>query len=452
MPAAAEAPPALANPPGVRIVPPPTPPKPPPAPTREIHVTPPAHETFSPNTPPKPDSAKGKLFSAIRKKAGVTEEPAPTAAAKPSARQGAETETTTDAGAAPLNPDGSGAPAAADPNADPGASAAAAATQADGDKGKKVSPWKLVDQYKTKTAELEKQLADAKTASLPETQKKEYLTRIEELTKRNEHLENEMRFVNYEQSDDFKTKYQQPYEKAFTNAMSEMGELTITDPATQQTRQVTDQDILALCSLPLADARRMANELYGDFADDMMAHRKEIRNLWTARQNALKEARETGTKTMQQRMEMVQKHQKEISDFITSNWQAVNQAAFKDEKYGKFFTPVDGDQDGNQRLAKGFELVDRAFTENPNDPRLTPEQRAGVIKRHAAVRNRAAAFGRLNAWLEKAESRVAELEKELAKYKKSTPSNAPSPGGNGQQTAPADPMERLKASLRARAH
>jgi hypothetical protein len=92
-----------------------------------------------------------------------------------------------------------------------------------------------------------------------------------------------------------------------------------------------------------------------------------------------------------------------------------------DEKNGPFFKPVEGDEHWNQRLAKGFELVDRAFAENPLDPNLTSEQRAAVVRRHAAVRNRAAAFGPLKYKVSQLETKVAELTKELEQFKGSTP-------------------------------
>ena len=114
------------------------------------------------------------------------------------------------------------------------------------------------------------------------------------------------------------------------------------------------------------------------------------------------------------------------------------------------FTPVDGDQEGNQRLAKGFELADRAFSENPLNAK-DGEERKAIVARHAAVRNRAAAFGRLVLMNTKAEARIAELTSELAKYKGSEPpagGATPAPKTNGQ---PTSAMGRMMSELEKRA-
>lgn len=431
---------------GVKIVGPATPPKPPPPPRGEIKLS--APRDPGPVEPAKPGTARERLSQSLYKKAGVVATPEPP---KPAATDNPEPEIkppgqqpADDLNAPPPEPDPE------DPTAQP--AAAQPAQPAAGEKPK-TNPWKVVEQWKSKAGELEKQLAEAKTASLPEQEKKTFLTRIEELQKRNTELEDEMRFVNYSKSEEFKNKFDAPYRKAFDTAVQEMSELTITDPQTGAVRNVTANDISTLASLGLADARKLANELYGDFADDMMDHRKEIRNLYRQRQEALEEQRTKGAEREKQREEMSRKTNTEIQDFIKSTWHTVNEAATKHETYGKYFTPIEGDQDGNQRLAKGYELVDRAFSENPNDPKLTSEERAAIVKRHAAVRNRAAAAGRLIAWVNQRDAKIAELEKELSQYRKTTPQTGGSPQGG--QAAPAEGQRassRVFGDLRKLAH
>ena len=65
------------------------------------------------------------------------------------------------------------------------------------------------------------------------------------------------------------------------------------------------------------------------------------------------------------------------------------------------------------RVRAAFELADRAFSENPMAPGLTNEQRQGIVKRHAAVRNRAAAFGKLVHMNEQAKVRIAEAASDI---------------------------------------
>jgi hypothetical protein len=182
----------------------------------------------------------------------------------------------------------------------------------------------------------------------------------------------------------------------------------------------------------------------------VMQHRKEVRRLYDDQSAAIEDVRKNGEARDKDRSEKSQREQQEMISNIKETWNAENESASKHEKYGKYFTPRDGDQEGNQKLAKGYELADRAFTENPFAAGLTPDQRKAIVSRHAVVRNRCAAFGRLTHDLEKSTARIAKLESELSKFKGSEPgavaagarpSNQPEPAKGG--TA----MSRMQAEL-----
>lgn len=317
------------------------------------------------------------------------------------------------------------------------------------DKGKKTNPWKLVEQYKGKLSAIEKEMAEVKTGALGETQRKQYLDQIETLTKRAQELEDEIRFTNYSKHPEFIQKFDQPYEAAWKRATMELSEITVVDPKTQQPRAATADDLIALCNLPLGKARELAESTFGNFADDVMAHRKEIRSLFDARSAALEEAKTKGAEREKQQREIAAKNQQQAAQMVKSIWDTANEAILKDEKYGKFFAPVEGDAEGNQRLAKGFELVDKAFTENPMDPNLTPEQRATAVKRHVALRNRAAAFGRLVAMVNNLTKQNEDLAKELGQYKQSEPPASGSTPSSGTTVTSA--RDAVFAALRAKA-
>jgi hypothetical protein len=182
-----------------------------------------------------------------------------------------------------------------------------------------------------------------------------------------------------------------------------------------------------------------------------MAHRKEIRKLFDDQANALKEARESGATREKEQTEKQQREYGEVSTKIRDTWSKANEEVTVDPKYGTYFTPVEGDEQGNQRLAKGFELADRAFSENPLAPGLSAEQRESIVRRHAAVRNRAAAFGRLVYQNGQSKQRIAELEKQLAEYKGTEPTRTGSqpPVTPGK---PASGMARLREGLAKIAH
>lgn len=353
------------------------------------------------------------MFNDLRKKAktpGAPADPASTAPATPP-----------DKASEPGAPEGATAP-----EGDPTTPPSGAPTEPV--KDKKVSPWKLVEEWKGKYAKLEKDYADSKASVVPEGDRKSITERMERAESRANELEDHIRYVDYSKSAEFRTKYQEPYEKAWGRAVSELKEITIDDGAGGE-RAVSHQDILDLVNLPLGKAREMADSIFGSFADDVMAHRKEIRQLYESQNSALEEAKKNGAERVRLSQEQFQKQNGEIRKFVTDTWTKENGEITKHEKFGKFFTPVEGDEEGNQRLDKGFKLVDQAFSANPLDPKLTPEQRALVVRQHAAVRNRAAAFGRLTHQLEQAEAKYAAVLKELEEYKKGEP-----PGTGGRQT------------------
>lgn len=323
-------------------------------------------------------------------------------------------------------------------------------------KEKKVSPWRLVDEWKktasdwktkaeTASQELER-IKAGKPAELP----KEVTERITQAEAKIKEYEDHIKFLDYQRHPEFQDKYQKPYESAWKLATSELAEVTVTDPATGTTRNATPEDMLALINLPLGKAREYANQMFGDFADDAMAHRKTIKGLFDAQQSALKEARENGAKRLNEMQEQQKAQQEQVSKLISETWSEANRAAVTDEKYGKFFAPVEGDQQGNAALAKGFEFADKAMSANAWNPELTPEQRKEVLRMQAAWRNRAAAFGRMRQWIDQRDTRIAALEKELADYKKSEPASTGTTKPSSVKDA-GDPWSRIEQGIRKRA-
>jgi hypothetical protein len=234
--------------------------------------------------------------------------------------------------------------------------------------------------------------------------------------------------------------------------MAELGELTVAQSDGSE-RPLAPQDLLELVNLPLGKAREQANQIFGDFADDVMSARKEIRNLFEAQNKALDEARKNGAERDQKRQQEWTAAQETTKKQATELWNKINDEIIKDEKVGVYFKPIEGDTEGNERLKKGFDLADKAFSGlNAFDPRLTPEQRSEVIKIHAAVRNRCAAFGRLTYQNQKLQADLKSLQEELAKFKGAQPG-----AGEGARTQESTPhyssaKEAVFSELRKYAH
>lgn len=324
----------------------------------------------------------------------------------------------------------------------------------------KVSPWKLVEQYKktaselkTKAESLEAEVTKLRAAPASETATKETTDRAIAAEKRVKELEDELRFTRYEKHPEYQEKYAKPYDQAWKRATSELSEVTVTDPGTGAVRAATADDMLALVNLPLGKAREYAEQLFGHFADDAMDHRKTIKGLFESQQQAIKDARENGSKREQQQREQSQAQQAALHKELSETWESSNKEIISDPAEGKFLSPVEGDKEGNDVLAKGYALVDKAFASDPRNPSLTPEQRKEAVKLHSAMRNRAAAYGRLKLLVKRGETRIGELEKLLEEFNQSEPGTA---GGNGKatttKTGPSNPFDRIANAIKKRAH
>jgi hypothetical protein len=414
------------------------PPSPPPSNAPPISVTPEAVDRGPTAPPPKPGSAKDRLFQDLRKKAGLESgnepETKPATAPKPSTPDGSGEETSTETTATAPPPSGEASqPTAPDPK-----------------KGK-VSPWKLVDEHKAARLKAETELAELRKQMVSPDKVKEIEEKAAKLQADYQKAQEELRYRAYEKSDEFAEKYQKPYMAAWQRWMGELGELTVTDVDTGTERPLDPKDILELVNMPLQKAREHADTVFGSFADDVMSARKEIRGLFEAQNKALQDARKAGDEWQKQQVEQHKAQQQKLGTEITEHWKQANDMAVADEKFGKFFKPVEGDEDGNTRLKKGYELADRAFAMSPLDPNLTPEQRKEIVQLHAAVRNRSAAFGRLAVQNESLAKKVATLEAELAKYKSAQPG-----GGEGRREQPevhgGSAKDQVFSALRQIAH
>lgn len=441
MPAAPPAPPPAATPPaGVTIIGE-RPPAPPPAPTSEVHVSG-MPASASPAPAPKKGSAREQMREALRKRAGETSTPAsdkkPTPPASPTAPAAAQPKP--GEGGAEDSPPTPGEGAAPEPP--PAGQAPAAAPDK---KGQKPNPWKLLDTEKAARAKVEQEFQEYRSKVPRDVDVKALSERAQKAEEAAAKLADEIRYHNYEKSPEFEREFHAPYVAAFRRAMDDLSEVTVADPTTGQARKLSEDDLAQLSFMPLTQAKETASRLFPDFADDIMAARKEIRGLWDKRQRALEEWKGKGAERAKQALEQQQKQRGELATAVKTDWEAVNTEMLADEKHGHFFRPREGDQEWNTRLEKGFKLADEAFAANLLDPAMTADQRKQAIRRYAAVRARAAGWGALRFENGKLQGRVKELEAELAKFKETVP---PTGGTEAGQNAPAGHVsarEQMKA-------
>ena len=315
---------------------------------------------------------------------------------------------------------------------------------------KKVSPWKLVDQFKKKALEAEQRALELEKLVLPEDQRNAITERLTKAEQKARELEDEIRYVNYAKSDEFKQKFQQPYERAWQRAMSELQGTTFQDAGGNQQTFGVDH-MMELVQMPLKKARETANAMFGDIANDVMNHRNGLKEMLEQQTAALDEARKTGAEREGQKRNEFQSYLRELDNKSKADWEAFNKQIQEHPEHGEFITPKEGNDEWNSMIEKGIEFAKKAFTANIMDRRLTPEQRREVVKMQSALYNKAVAYGPLRYEVKNLRKQLAEREAELKQYKETTPATGGSAPATGQLAAAANGWDGLRQRLRARA-
>lgn len=268
---------------------------------------------------------------------------------------------------------------------------------------------------KSRVAELEKQLNEVKAKPIEDTERKTFTDQILDLNKKLEEASGKLKSVAWEQSDEYRKQFEQPFIDAWQEGVQQTTTLTVTTPDGSQ-RKGTSDDFQAIMAEPDNErAAAQATEMFGPNAFYVLSQRRELQKLNNARNKALTEYRATVNERLKTEQEASTKAQKEAEErkvqWLTK-FKALNEEAVA--KYPDWFAPLEGDEEGNKLLEKGFRDTDAAFNGNG----LTPEQ---TLRLHSATRNKAAAFGRLVHRVKQRDTRISELEKELADIRESTP-------------------------------
>lgn len=311
---------------------------------------------------------------------------------------------------------------------------------------KKASPWKLVDQFKARALKAEAELLELSKRALPEEQWKATQEKLANAEKRLKDHEDELRFTNYQKSEEFKSKYQEPYERAWGKAITDLSDLSITD-ANGNARKFTAEDMLTLLNGGLVESRKLAEEWFGPAAPDVLARRDKIRDAHESMQAALDDAKKNGASREKELMEKRQGAFKETAGVVRNAFQEATKQILSHPVHSKWLTPTDGDDEGNALLEKGYAFARDAFNAKPLAEGLSPEQRADAARKHAALINRAAAYRRLVAAVDKRDARIKELETALGEYESSVPGNG-APSGGPAAGEPNDARSQVFGALR----
>ena len=279
---------------------------------------------------------------------------------------------------------------------------------------------------KERAAELEKELESYKSGGKPvdEGEKKAYVSEIETLKNQLEEADKTIKAVAYERSQEYHDKYEKPFVDAWQEGVQTVQGMNV-QTQDGDTRKGTPEDFAAIMQVQDNEqAANMAQEMFGANAFYVLSQRRDIIKLHQKRVRALDEFQSNLTerqKAEQGKMQEQAKAQEEKRIQAQALFKKFNTEAA--EKYPQYFAPVDGDDEGNELLARGYRDADLAFSAAQEMP---IEKR---VRLHSAIRNRAAAFSRLVHQLKSKDGEIEALKAELDEIKGSTPG----PGQEGRE-------------------
>jgi hypothetical protein len=244
--------------------------------------------------------------------------------------------------------------------------------------------------------------------------------------KRLEQYEGELRLTRYERSQDYKSKYESPYQNAVLEAYQEVKELAVyektpnpEDPNNPivKRRPATEADFDQIYNLPLGQAAEAAEEKFGRSASIVLQHRKAIKSLAKAAVTAIEQHKNDATQFEQQ-----QSAQAKVQEEGRNQMFAIGIDALQ-KKFPTLFTERDGDKSWNEALARGRQIADMAYGDRTQ---MTPQQSAIL---DAQVYNRVASWPALKARNEYLESEIKRRDTEDEQRRNSAPGAAK--GGAG---------------------
>lgn len=292
-----------------------------------------------------------------------------------------------------------------------------------------------LEQVRGRTKELEA-AAERAAADVSGKLHKEYQTKLEASERRRSELETEIRYLDYQRSQEFEEKYHGPLKQEWRSTMEDLEGMVINDG--DKEREVTPQDVARLLTMNNVQARRACDELFGSAASVVMEHRAKLMQMTNARAKAIDEWKEKGSlrdaEVQKQRQAMRSKWESDIEGY--------------QQEYPEMFGRVDGDDAGNRLIESGMGLARKAFLAEGVKDGLTPEQRREeVLEAQTMVALRAAAYPRVLRDLKTAKAQLKELQDKLAEYQVSEPEPGGKRGGEsvgrGKEQTPEDAIDAL---------
>ncbi len=256
--------------------------------------------------------------------------------------------------------------------------------------------------------------------------------------KRIDEYEGKLRLTSYQQSEEFRTKYFDPFKRTESRAFRDVKQLEYIEGIDEDTQQprirpATDEDFIELYNLPTGKAYAFAKRAFGDSAQLMMNHYHALHQQKEDMDSAIAEYRTRGAQEEQQTQARTAQ-EREAADRM---WRTANQDL--QSKYFKELGVNPDDAEMKELLGKSYGTVDKLFSGNGN---LTMAEKVGL---QASVRQRAALFGVTRKQLLKAQADLAEANKTIEELRGSGPGK-PKPKADA---APAGKYNSLEEEMAA---
>ena len=306
----------------------------------------------------------------------------------------------------------------------------------------KTPPRQLREAYEQSKARLKALEAEANAAKqrLAEFEKKDqdWTGKLTAAEKRAQELDEKLRYTDYQQSDEYKSKYVQPFADAYETGQKHAERYMVTDAEGNKRRGTAEDFDKFMGIVDPNEAAQFATETWGNAAGMMFQDRYQLEQLAVSRQKALEDYKKNGSERQKQAQEQASNRTKAVLKEIATAWDKEMKAY---QEHPRLFKERDGDEEGNALLKAGIEASDRAFKNlYPTDHRMSPEKRAEVIRDHVAVFQKAAAFDRTVRDLKSVRQQLKAARTELKQYQASEPQ-----GGKGAAGGPAKPPPGQKA-------
>lgn len=272
-----------------------------------------------------------------------------------------------------------------------------------------------------------------KTAKPPEDpEKPKLIESLQSKDKRIQELEEKLRYASYESTDEYKEKYEKPLTNIYNAGRSKAASLKVVKEGEERPGARTDFDAIMRISDD-AEAADKATELFGNKASLVLYYRERVLELNDQKMQAIEDFKKQGAERTKSETEKATIQKAESEKAAKARSEMFHKLTAESLSKNKLIQLEETDEVGKNLLTAAKAVADLAFNSLPPERfnELPPNVRSklvngklrpeDVVRLHAELHTRAAAYSPLAHKFTKAEARIAELEKELSEFKGSGP-------------------------------